>query len=170
MGLDSSRGNAENLRQILAVLAETFPGAVSEADVSHGDAGAVVSPAALRAAMAFIKNDERMLFNVLLDVTAVDFLGREFRFEVVYHLLSMPHNQRLRVKVRLPGEKPALDSVAALWESANWLEREVFDMFGIVFCGHPNLTRILMYPEFEGHPLRKDYPIRKRQPLIGPKN
>jgi len=72
--------------------------------------------------------------------------------------------------VSLPGEKPAVDSMTGLWESANWLEREVWDMFGIEFLGHPNLERILLYPEFQGHPLRKDYPIRKRQPLVGPKN
>lgn len=131
---------------------------------------AVVVPGALRKIMEFLKNDSRLLFNVLLDVTAVDFLGREPRFEVVYHLLSLPLNQRLRIKVRVSGDKPAIDSVTALWESANWLEREVWDMFGIEFAGHPDLKRILLYPEFQGHPLRKDYPIRRRQPLIGPKN
>jgi NADH-quinone oxidoreductase subunit C len=131
---------------------------------------AVASPGALRKIMEFLKNDSRLLFNVLLDVTAVDYLGREPRFEVVYHLLSLPRNRRLRIKVRVSGEQPVLDSMVELWESANWLEREVWDMFGIEFAGHPDLKRILLYPEFQGHPLRKDYPIRKRQPLIGPKN
>jgi len=94
----------------------------------------------------------------------------ERRFEVVYHFYSSPHNHRLRVKVPLTAADPAIDSLTGLWHSANWFEREVWDMFGIRFAGHPNLKRLLMYEEFQGHPLRKDYPIRKRQPLIGPVN
>jgi NADH-quinone oxidoreductase subunit C len=170
MGLEKPAESSRNLPESLALLAANFPDEVWEASLSHGDAVAVASPGALRKIMEFLKNDSRLLFNVLLDVTAVDYLGREPRFEVVYHLLSLPRNQRLRVKVRVPGEKPALDSMVGIWESANWLEREVWDMFGIEFAGHPDLKRILLYPEFQGHPLRKDYPIRKRQPLIGPKN
>jgi NADH-quinone oxidoreductase subunit C len=170
MGLEKPAESSRDLPESLALLAECFPDEVWEASLSHGDAVAVVSPGALRKIMEFLKNDSRLLFNVLLDVTAVDYLGREPRFEVVYHLLSLPRNQRLRIKVKVSGEQPALDSVVELWGSANWLEREVWDMFGIKFAGHPDLKRILLYPEFQGHPLRKDYPIRKRQPLIGPKN
>ena len=95
-------------------------------------------------------------------------VGQDYRFEVVYHLYSLTKNHRLRVKVPLTDAEPALDSVASLWAAANWYEREAWDMFGIRFNGHPNLRRILMYEEFQGHPLRKDYPIYKRQPLIGP--
>jgi len=170
MGLEEPAENSRGLRESLALLTESFPDEVWETSLSHGDAVAVASPGVLRKIMEFLKNDSRLLFNVLLDVTAVDYLGREPRFEVVYHLLSLPRNQRLRIKVKVPGEKPVLDSMAELWESANWLEREVWDMFGIEFAGHPDLKRILLYPEFQGHPLRKDYPIRRRQPLIGPKN
>ena len=94
----------------------------------------------------------------------------EYRFEVVYHFYSSPHNHRLRVKVPLTAADPTVDSLTGLWPSANWFEREAWDMFGIRFTGHPNLKRILMYEEFKGYPLRKDYPIRKRQPLIGPVN
>ncbi len=170
MGLENPPETPQNLPKSLELLAANFPEEICDAVFSHGDATAVAAPIALRRIMEFLKNDSRLLFNVLLDVTTVDYLGHEPRFEVVYHLLSLPFNQRLRIKVRLSGEKPAVDSMTALWESANWLEREVWDMFGIEFPGHPDLKRILLYPEFEGHPLRKDYPIRKRQPLIGPKN
>lgn len=105
-------------------------------------------------------------YAVLLDVTCVDFLASENRFEMVYHLYSLSRNRRLRIKTSLPGDNPVVDSLTGLWKNANWLEREVFDMFGVGFIGHPNLKRILMYDGFEGHPLRKTYPWRKEQPLI----
>ena len=91
------------------------------------------------------------------------------RFEVVYHLYSVAHNHRVRVKVPVEQDDPVVPTATGLWPIANWLEREVWDMFGIRFEGHPDLRRLLMYEEFEGHPLRKDYPINRRQPLIGPK-
>ena len=92
------------------------------------------------------------------------------RFTVVYHFYSMSHKHRLRLVVPLEEKNAEVDSLTSLWAGANWLEREVWDMFGIRFRGHPDLKRILMYEEFEGHPLRKDYPVNKRQPLIGPVN
>ena len=92
------------------------------------------------------------------------------RFEVVYHFFSLPLKQRIRLKVPVPEAQPEVDSLTPLWASADWYEREVWDMYGIRFRGHPNLKRILMYESFEGHPLRKDYPVNKRQPLIGPVN
>jgi len=92
------------------------------------------------------------------------------RFVVVYHFYSTAHKHRLRLVVPLNEDDAQLDSLTSLWPGANWLEREVWDMFGIDFRGHPNLKRILMYEGFEGHPLRKDYPVKKRQPLIGPIN
>jgi NADH-quinone oxidoreductase subunit C len=94
----------------------------------------------------------------------------EERFTVVYHFYSTSHKHRLRLVVPVPETDAELDSLTPLWPGANWLEREVWDMFGISFCGHPGLKRILMYEGFEGHPLRKDYPVKKRQPLIGPVN
>lgn len=96
--------------------------------------------------------------------------GPGHRFEVVYHFYSRSKNHRLRVKVPVAAEDPAVPSLTMLWKSADWFEREVWDMFGIRFEGHPHLARILMYEPFEGHPLRKDYPVNKRQPLIGPVN
>jgi NADH-quinone oxidoreductase subunit C len=92
----------------------------------------------------------------------------EFRFDVVYHFYSTAHNHRVRLKVPLTLADPVVDSLTGLWRTADWFEREAWDMYGVTFTGHPNLRRILLYEEFKGHPLRKDYPIRKRQPLIGP--
>jgi NADH-quinone oxidoreductase subunit C len=92
------------------------------------------------------------------------------RFAVVYHFFSLPLKHRLRLEIPVEEVDPEVDSLTSLWAGANWLEREVWDMFGIRFRGHPDLKRILMYKEFVGHPLRKDYPVNKRQPLIGPVN
>ena len=92
------------------------------------------------------------------------------RFAVVYHFYSMTHKHRLRLVVGVEESDARVDSLTPLWPGANWLEREVWDMYGIEFAGHPDLRRILMYEGFEGHPLRKDYPVNKRQPLIGPVN
>jgi len=94
----------------------------------------------------------------------------EVRFVVVYHFFSLKHKHRLRLVVPVEEADPEVESLTSLWAGANWLEREVWDMYGIRFQGHPDLKRILMYAEFEGHPLRKDYPVNKRQPLIGPVN
>ena len=94
----------------------------------------------------------------------------QFRFTVVYHFYSMAHKHRLRLVVPVEEAAAEVDSLTSVWPGANWLEREVWDMFGIRFRGHPDLKRILMYEGFEGHPLRKDYPVKRRQPLIGPRN
>ncbi len=93
-----------------------------------------------------------------------------YRFDVVYHFFSSSRVHRLRLKVPLSAADPALDSLTELWKSADWFEREAWDLFGVVFTGHPNLRRLLMYEGFQGHPLRKDYPFNKRQPLVGPVN
>jgi NADH-quinone oxidoreductase subunit C len=101
-------------------------------------------------------------FNVLVEVTAADYFPREPRFEVVYHLLSIPGRLRLRLKVRSSASE-AIPTVQVVWPSAGWLEREVWDMFGIVFDGHPDLRRLLMPEDWEGHPQRKDYPVQIRK-------
>lgn len=114
-----------------------------------------------------LKDEPEFQLNFLVDVTAVDFLDqRETRFEVVYHLLSLSHLHRLCVKIQVGEETPEVDSVVSLWPTANFLEREVFDMYGIRFRGHGDLRRILLYDEFVGHPLRKDYPLRGKQPRV----
>jgi NADH/F420H2 dehydrogenase subunit C len=108
--------------------------------------------------LQFLRDD--FSFEMLTDITGVDWLGREPRYDVNYHLLSMSDLRRIRVKVQIPdGERLEAPSVTGLWAGANWQEREVFDFFGIVFTGHPNLTRILMPDEWVGHPQRKDYPV-----------
>ena len=118
-----------------------------------------------------LRDNPALDFNFLMDLTAVDYLNRkDNRFEVVYHFYSLKHNDRLRVKVPVREEDCTIDSVSSLWKTANWYEREVWELYGIKFNDHPDLRRILLYEEFKGHPLRKDYPINKRQPLIGPLN
>jgi NADH-quinone oxidoreductase subunit C len=137
-----------------------------ESDVeSLGDQVVVVRREGLRPVMSGLQAGP-FDYAVLLDLTCVDFLASENRFEMVYHLYSLSRNRRLRIKVSLPGENPVVDSLAGIWKNADWLEREVFDMFGVAFMGHPDLRRILMYEGFEGHPLRKSYPWRKEQPRI----
>jgi NADH-quinone oxidoreductase subunit C len=170
MGVDTPKSESSTAVQPLDRLRESFPEAILEASLPQGDATAVVRPEHLFRIMEFLKKDPRLDFNILVDITAVDYADREPRFDVVYHLLSLPNRRRLRIKVRVGEGEPFLSSVCPLWACANWLEREVWDMFGIRFAGHPDLRRILLYEEFQGHPLRKDYPIQKRQPRIGPKN
>jgi NADH-quinone oxidoreductase subunit C len=158
---------------ILDEMRARFGSAVLETHDHRGDHTAVVERAALRDLLAFCRDVHRLAFDMLMDLTAVDyskFPGREDgpRFEVVYHLYSLAHNHRVRVKVRVDEDDAVVPTAVPLWPIANWLEREVWDMFGIRFEGHPDLRRLLMYEEFVGHPLRKDYPINRRQPLIGP--
>ncbi len=114
-----------------------------------------------------VLRDSQLQFTMLLDITAVDWMDqREARFELVYQLLSIPTTKRITVKVALQENSPEIESVVPLFRSANFLEREVWDMFGIKFKGHPDLRRILMYEEFKGHPLRKDYPVQGKQPRV----
>jgi len=148
-------------------------GAVVETHDHRGDATVVVERGALSELLQFCRASGALAFDVLMDLTAVDyskFPGREDgpRFEVVYHLYSLTHNHRLRLKVRVDEDDALVPTAVDLWPIADWFEREVWDMFGVRFAGHPDLRRLLMYEEFVGHPLRKDYPIDRRQPLIGP--
>jgi NADH-quinone oxidoreductase subunit C len=159
---------------MLARLAERIGDGMLDRHAYRGDHTAIVSRDAVGQALALCRDDAALRFDMLIDVTAVDYLrfpGREDgpRFDVVYHLYSTEHHHRLRLKVPVEQDDPWVPTASGLWPIANWLEREVWDMFGIRFAGHPDLRRLLMYEEFEGHPLRKDYPITRRQPLIGPK-
>lgn len=131
-----------------------------------GDATILVKPESIVHTMKLLK--EEFEFDMLADLTAVDYQGQHPRFEVVYHLNSLKRNYRFRVKVPVE-DGQEVDSIVMLWPIANWLEREAWDMMGIKFRNHPDLRRILMYDEFIGHPLRRDYPIAKRQPRIKPK-
>ena len=155
-------------QDILERLRERFPADVLGIDRYRGDASATLRPESVRDVARFVKDDPALRFDMPMDVTAVDYIGQEPRFEVVYHLYSTVHHHRLRLKARVPQQNPTLPSITPVWVGANWLERETYDMYGIRFSGHPDLRRIYLYEEFEGHPLRKDYPKEKRQPLIGP--
>ena len=146
-----------------------------------------IGPADLRAVLVFLRDEADLDFNVLMDLGGVDYLkypspedaedgdddqplygGRAWRFEVAYQMFSMAKNHRFRVKVAVKDDSVTVPTVWDLWRTANWMEREVFDMFGVRFDGHPNLRRILCHEEFVGHALRKDYPITRRQPLARP--
>jgi NADH-quinone oxidoreductase subunit C len=118
-----------------------------------------VDRSSIREACALLRDDADCAFNFLSDVTCVDWYPSEPRFEVVYHLLSISKKERVRLKVRLDSGSPAVESLTSVWPGANYFEREVFDLFGIRFTGHPYLRRILMPEDWEGHPLRKDYPV-----------
>jgi NADH-quinone oxidoreductase subunit C len=152
--------------ELLAACEARFSQGLTARHCAAGDATIVIDPERALAIFGVLRDDPALAFNLLVDVTAVDYLGRTPRFEVVYHLYSLTHGHRLRVKIPAGESDPAVPSLTPLWKGANWLEREVWDMFGIRFDGHPDLRRILMYPEFEGHPLRKDYSVGKRQPLV----
>ena len=151
-------------------LIEALPDAVLEAHAHVGDATARIDPERVVEVARLLRDDSELEFEMLTDVTAVDYLGEEPRFEMVYHFYSVARNRRLRIKARVPEEPAEIDSLVDVYASANWMEREVWDLYGIRFKGHPDLRRILLYEEFEGHPLRKDYPKEKRQPLVGPRN
>lgn len=154
---------------VAARVQEHFGAAVIESSAFRGQCSVTVAPANLRAVLTFLR--DQLDFEWLMDVGGVDYLGydeRDWRFEVVYQMLSMKHNVRFRVKVAVPEDKPEVPTVYDLWAIANWEEREVWDMYGVVFTGHPNLRRILCHDEFVGHALRKDYPIQRRQKLSAP--
>lgn len=139
--------------------------AVESVSDSFGDPVLTVKPGSVRSVLAALR-DAPFDYAVLLDLTCVDYSAGEGRFELVYHLYSLSRNIRLRLKTSLPAADPAVDSLTGLWKNADWLEREVFDMFGVRFDGHPYLRRLLTYEGFEGHPLRKSYPWRLAQPRI----
>ena len=134
------------------------PEAISELIVFRGELTLVVPREHLRPLAEFLVVDS-LAFTYLSDVTGVDRFPIEPRFELNYHLLSISRRDALRLRVRLPGEDPVTESVVAVWPTANWHEREIFDLFGIRFEGHPDLRRILLPDDWEGYPLRKDYPV-----------
>ena len=152
--------------KILDRIKQEFPEFVRETHSQLGQDTVIVDKSAVVEVARFLKEDQELNFNILADLTAVDYWKEKPRFEVVYHFLSLENKFRLRVKARVEETEAELPSLCSLWPAANWYEREVFDMFGIRFTGHPDLKRILMYPGFEGYPLRKDYPKTRHQPLV----
>jgi NADH-quinone oxidoreductase subunit C len=156
-------------KALVALLKQSFPSAVLETHSQHGDDTVVVDPGQWHELAAFLKSSPAADMSMLMDLTAVDFPHRDPRFEVVAHFYSLSKAHRLRMKARIgdpAGKHVHIASLADLWASANWMEREAWDLFGVVFDGHTDLRRILLYPEFEGHPLRKDYDAHKIQPLV----
>jgi NADH-quinone oxidoreductase subunit C len=156
-------------KALVDLLMRTFPDAVIETHAQHGDETVVVDAARWKDVATFLKTSPATDMAMLMDLTAVDYPDRLPRFEVVAHFYSLTKGHRLRLKARVGkanGTDVRIATLSDLWASANWMEREAWDMFGVVFEGHPDLRRILMYPEFEGHPLRKDYPAQHIQPLV----
>jgi len=154
---------------LIDLVKQQFPGAVLASHSQHGDETLVVKPDSWHAIHQFLRDDPRAAMNMLMDLTAVDFPDQEPRFEVVTHLCCLTLGHRLRLKSRVgdeEGENVEIATLTDLWASANWLERECWDLLGVRFLGHPDLRRILLYPEFIGHPLRKDYPADEIQPLV----
>ena len=147
----------------VTALGDRFPGAVLRNEICAGDEDVVyVDPARISEILRWLHDDPDQHYDHLADVTAVDYGGGR-PLEVVYQLWSIPHRAALRVKCELPLDGLEIESVTGIWVGADWLEREVYDLFGITFAGHPDLRRILMPENYaEGHPLRKDFPLRGR--------
>jgi NADH-quinone oxidoreductase subunit C len=143
----------------VARLLQWNPAALAEVKFDRDEMTICVPGTNLREACALLRDDSQCAYNFLADITCVDWYPAEPRFEVIYHLLSIPKKERVRLKVRLDSANPTVESLTSLWPGANYFEREVFDLFGIRFTGHPYLRRLLMPEDWEGHPLRKDYPV-----------
>jgi NADH/F420H2 dehydrogenase subunit C len=139
--------------------------ALLEMSDTHGDLAIQIRPDSLLQAARFCRDHDELSYDYLMDIAAVDYLGQDLRFELVYILYSLRHHHRVRLRVRLPEDEPTVDSLIDVWRGADWFEREVWDMMGIRFHGHPNLTRILTHNEFVGHALRKDYHPAERHRL-----
>ncbi len=146
---------------LLDALQKAFPGAIQEAVIFRKMPSITVAKESLLALCQFLRSEDGGAYTLLTDETAVDYPKREKRFDIVYHLYSFERNDRLRLKVLVAAAEP-VPSVTKVWPAANWLEREVYDMFGVVYEGHPDLKRILLPDEWVGHPLRKDYDILRQ--------
>jgi NADH-quinone oxidoreductase subunit C len=157
---------AENNRAVIK-LREKFASSIIEVKEFRGEVTVTVKKEDIVAICKFLKEDQR--YNLLTDVTSVDYLGADPRFMMVYNLYSIPNKDRLRVKASVTESDCTVDSVYGVWKTANWLEREVYDLMGITFNNHPDLRRILMTDDWVGHPLRKDYPLQgpDREPYKG---
>ena len=176
-------------RKVLDALVARFGGAVVSTSSEHGDEVAVLQRSALVDVARWLRDDPAMAMNLPCYCTCIDYLGMQMlvpspasplavpgvlttrpedepRFAMVYELRSVAHRHRIRLKVPLQENDLVVPTLSTLWPAFNWLEREVYDMYGVAFEGHPDLRRIYMYEEFIGHPLRKDYPKEKRQPLV----
>jgi NADH-quinone oxidoreductase subunit C len=148
----------EALKTLGDSIAAALPGAVARTYVEYGELNVVANAPRILDVLKHLRDDASCLFVCFVDITATDYPAREKRFDVVYHLLSPRFNRRVRVKAAV-GDGETIPSACPLWPAANWFERETYDMFGVLFAGHPDLRRILTDYGFEGHPLRKDFPM-----------
>lgn len=146
---------------VVQKLKEKFPDSVLDTHSFRGDDTVILKKEDIQDVCRYLKSDPELAFDFLSDLCGVDYMGREPRFEVVYNLFSIKKHHRIRLKAMV-GDGEKIDSVVGIWGTADWHEREAYDMYGIVFEGHPNLTRILMPEDWDGHPLRKDYPLKGR--------
>jgi NADH-quinone oxidoreductase subunit C len=146
--------------------AQFAAGEIIETGSQHGNEWARIRRESWAAVARFLRDDAVTAMEMMTDLTCVDRFGYEPRFDVVMHLYSVSKKHRVRLYGGVPEEDPTIETVVPIWPGVNWFEREAFDLYGVRFRGHPDLRRILMYPEFVGHPLRKDYPKEKRQPLV----
>jgi NADH-quinone oxidoreductase subunit C len=146
------------------MIEEKFPDQVLGTAAHAGQVGVLLKKDRIQDVCRFLRDEPALRMDHLADLTAVDFSAYEGdpgpRFEVVYNLISTVHRHRIRLKVRLPEDEPRIDTVTPVWNSANWHERETYDLMGIVFAGHPDLRRILLSEDWVGHPLRKEYPVK----------
>ncbi|MFH1624390.1 MAG: NADH-quinone oxidoreductase subunit C [Pseudomonadota bacterium] len=141
-------------------LRERFPDSILDVRFFRGEMTFVVKKEDILEIAGFLRSDEDLCYDFLSDLCCVDYLGRKPRFEIVYHLYSMKNKKRLRIKAPVPSNHQVISSVCSVWKTADWLERECYDMYGIGFEGHPDLRRILLTDDWEGYPLRKDYPLK----------
>jgi NADH-quinone oxidoreductase subunit C len=167
--MTTADGGTEELTPVLQRALLLMEGHVTGYHSQHGDDTVLLDAAHRLEGARALKDDDTLAFDMLMDSTVVDWPDDEPRFEVVDHFFSTRHHHRLRVKYRVTEESPELPSLCPLYGSANWMERESWDMFGVRFSDHPDLRRILLYPEFEGHPLRKDYDKLDAQPIFTPR-
>jgi len=148
-------------QKIAEAIKERFPLEVKTIQEFRGQVSVIVRKQRIHDIMKYLHDTPEFSFDHLHDLCGVDYLGKkEIRFEVVYHLYSIRHRHMIRIKAEVPEHDHSIDSVEDIWKGANWHEREAYDMFGIVFNGHPDLRRILMPEDWKGHPLRKDYPLK----------
>jgi NADH-quinone oxidoreductase subunit C len=150
--------------QIAKMIEEKFPGEVLGTVTHAGQTGVMVKPERIRDICHFLHDEPSLRMDLLADLTAVDYSAYPgntgLRFEVVYNLISTVFRHRIRLKVRVPEDQPRVDTVTEIWQTANWHERETYDLMGIIFNGHPDLRRILLPEDWVGHPLRKEYPLK----------
>lgn len=149
-------------------LKEQFGDAILQTSSYLGNETAVVSKHKIVEVIRFLRDDLELQFDMMMDLAGADYPEREERFEVVYHLYSLTTKKRIRIKVRTTAQDLNVPSIHTLYKAVDWFEREAYDMYGLKFTGHPNLKRILMFEEFEGFPLRKDYPVNKRPKIPSP--